>query len=85
MSTSLKSWFGQVTTGHGVMVLAPTLLSVLSGTMTWTQAAPLLVAGAVGLVWPENTGLKTAAQTSAADIANTVSLLMNKTGGKPAA
>lgn len=63
-----NTWIGQVTTGHGFMVLVPTLLAALSGTMSWTVAFPLLVAGAVGLVWPENAGLKEAAQTAAADL-----------------
>lgn len=73
MSVSIKSWLGQVTTGHGMMVLAPTLLSVLSGSTTWSAAAPLLVAGAVGLAWPENTGLRSASQAAAADVANMIS------------
>lgn len=68
MNPSTKTWIGQVTTGHAFMVLAPTLLAVLSGTMSWQLAFPLVVAGAVGLVWPENTALKDAAQTAAADL-----------------
>ena len=68
MSNSTNAWFGQVTTGTGFMLLAPTLLAALSGTMSWSAAFPLLVAAAVGLVWPENTGLKDAAQTAAADL-----------------
>lgn len=82
MNTSIKSWLGQVTTGHGVMVLVPTLMSAVSGTMSWSQAAPLLVAGVVGLAWPENTALASSAQTSAADIANTVAILLHEKGGK---
>lgn len=68
LSTSTNTWLGQVTTGHGFMVLAPTLLAALSGEMSWTAAFPLLVASAVGLVWPENAGLKEATQTAAADL-----------------
>lgn len=68
MNTNTKTWIGQVTTGHGFMVLAPTLLAVLSGTMSWTVAFPLLVAGIVGLAWPEKTALKDTAQTVAADL-----------------
>lgn len=68
MNKNTKTWIGQVTTGHGFMVIAPTLLAVLSGTMSWTIAFPLLVAGVVGLVWPENTRLKDAAQTVAGDL-----------------
>ena len=68
MNPNTKIWIGQVTTGHGFMVLAPTFLAMLSGTMTWNVAFPLLAAAIVGLVWPENTGLKDAAQTVAADL-----------------
>ena len=68
MNPSTKTWIGQVTTGHGAMVIVPTLLAVLSGTMTWQIAFPLLIAGTVGLIWPENTVLQGAAQTAAADL-----------------
>ena len=68
MINSLKSWFGQVTTGHGLMVLDGTLLSVMSGTTTWAGAAPFLAAGVIGLVWPENTALQAAGQTVATDL-----------------
>jgi hypothetical protein len=44
---------GEVTTGHGAMVLVPTLLAVASEVMTWETAAPLLAAGIIGLIWPE--------------------------------
>jgi hypothetical protein len=88
MINSLKSWLGQVTTGHGFMILAGTLLSVMSGAITWAGAAPLLAAGVVGLVWPENSGLQTAAQTTATDIAGLVNAYTNKgaaaaAGAKP--
>ena len=68
MNPSTNTWIGQVTTGHGFMILVPTLLAVLAGTMSWTVAFPLLVAGAVGLAWPENAPLKDAAQTVANDL-----------------
>ena len=85
MNKSLMSWFGQVTTGHGMMVLAPTLLSVLSGTMNWTTATPLLVAGAVGLAWPENTALQSSARSAASDMADMAAMLMAKGGIEPGA
>jgi len=75
---SLKTWFGEVTTGHGVMVLSGTLLSVLSGGMTWAGAAPLLLAGVIGLVWPENTALQTAGQAVATDVVGVVTAYNNK-------
>jgi hypothetical protein len=65
---SFSEWIGEVTTGHGAMILGPTLLAVSSGTMTWPAAVPFLVAGVVGLLWPENTALTSAAQTAAADV-----------------
>jgi hypothetical protein len=65
---SFSEWIGEVTTGHGAMIIGPTLLAVSSGTMTWPTAVPFLVAGVVGLLWPENTALKSAAQTAAADV-----------------
>ena len=68
MNTSLKAWLGQVTTGQGVMVLVPTLCAALTGSLGWEAAAPLLMAGVVGLLWPENTALKAAAQTTMADM-----------------
>lgn len=63
----LKIWLGQVTTAHGMMVLAPSLLAVMTGQMTWQTAAPLLAAGLIGLMWPENKTLQTAVQTMAKD------------------
>lgn len=68
MNPSNNNWIGQVTTGHGFMVLAPTLVAAFSGTMSWHTALPLIVAGIVGLIWPENAGLKTTAQTAATDL-----------------
>ena len=49
------TWLGEVTTGHGVMVLVPTVLALISGTMSWSTGAPLLLAGVIGLIWPETT------------------------------
>jgi len=80
MINSLKSWLGQVTTGHGFMILAPTLLSVFSGTTSWTSAVPFLVAGAIGLVWPENTALQSSAQTVATDVAGMIASYTNQSG-----
>jgi hypothetical protein len=68
LHNSLTAWFGQVTTGHGFMIIGGTLLSVLSGATSWAVAAPLLVAGVIGLIWPENTALRTAAQATVADV-----------------
>jgi hypothetical protein len=69
---SFSDWIGEVTTGHGAMILGPTVLAASSGTMTWPTAVPFLVAGVVGLLWPENTALKSAAQTAATDVENLI-------------
>lgn len=68
MNFNVNSWLGQVTTGHGAMILGPTLLAAASGTITWSTAVPLLAAGVVGLLWPENTALQTATRTVATDV-----------------
>jgi hypothetical protein len=61
LNNSLKPWLGKVTTGHGIAVLASTLLAVMSGTATWAGAAPFLLAGVIGLIWPEAAPLLTPA------------------------
>ena len=63
----LKSWFGQVTTGHGFMILVPTVLAILNGSLTWQQGVPMLLAGLVGLIWPENAALSADARQLAQD------------------
>jgi hypothetical protein len=85
MLNSLKTWFGEVTTGHGAMVLSGTLLAVLSGGMTWAGAAPLLVAGVIGLIWPENNALQAAGQAVATDVAGLVTAYNNKGATPPSA
>ena len=64
-SMSLRAWFGQVTTGAGAMVLAPALLALLAHQMTLAQAIPVLAAGVVGLIWPENKALAGAVESAA--------------------
>lgn len=73
MNSYFHSWLGQVTTGHGVMILGPTLLAAAAGTMPWGAAIPLLVAGLVGLLWPENAGLQAATSTIATDVESLIS------------
>lgn len=67
------NWFGQVTTGHGAMALAGTVLACLSGQMTWAAATPLLVVGLVGLLWPENAAAAATAQKIGLDAQPVVS------------
>ena len=83
MGSSFKAWLGQVTTGHGFMILTPTLLAALSGQLPWSAAAPLLMAGAIGLAWPENTALQAAGQSLASDVASLVNAYANPGSAKP--
>lgn len=53
MDENFRRWMSQITTGHGAMILGPTLLAVASGTLSWGAATPFLVAGVAGLLWPE--------------------------------
>ena len=85
MDDRFKLWLGQVTTGHGVMILAPTLLSVLSGSMDWSTAIPLMVAGVAGLLWPENSALGDAARELAKDIGAALTACRNPPSGPSAA
>jgi hypothetical protein len=78
VGNTIKTWFGEVTTGHGFMIIAGALLSVVSGATTWAAAAPFLAAGVVGLLWPENTALQTAAQAAITDLAGMLSAYNNK-------
>lgn len=73
MSINLRGWIGQATTGHGVMILLPTILAMVTGELSMAAGVPLLVAAVVGLLWPENTALKGAVQTVAADVETVVS------------
>jgi hypothetical protein len=64
----LKRWLGQSTTGAGVAVLLATIASLAAGSVTWDHALPLLAAAIVGLIWPENSALQTAAGNTAASV-----------------
>ena len=59
-----RDWMRVVTTGHGAMIIAPTLLAVASNAMTWDVAMPLLAAGAIGLIWPEHQKTAPAKETT---------------------
>lgn len=56
LPTPVKTWLGQITTGGGFAALFSTISAVLTGQMHWPEAVPLLVAGVVGVLWPENKG-----------------------------
>lgn len=68
MEANIKAWLGQATTGTGIAALLGTLGAVAAGQMTWTQAAPLLVAEVIAIVWPENKQVQQGASTLAADL-----------------
>lgn len=65
--TAIRKWIGQSTTGHGFAVVAGTVITALQGTISWTVAAPLIVGGVIGMLWPENTPLQTTATTLATE------------------
>lgn len=68
MDFNLNTWIGQVTTGHGAMILGPTLFAAATGSMSWQTAAPFVAAGVIGLLWPENVPAQNAARTVADDV-----------------
>lgn len=63
----ISTWLGQKTTGAGLAAILGTLSGVAAGSVSWHAAVPILVAGVVGLIVPENTGLTAAASTLALD------------------
>ena len=69
---NLNSWLGQSTTGAGFATLLATAGSVAAGSLSWQSAVPLLVGGLVGLIWPENSGLQSAAGSTAATLENLI-------------
>jgi hypothetical protein len=46
--------FHEASTGGGVATLLGTLLGAINHTMTWQTAFPLLLAGIIGVLWPES-------------------------------
>ena len=72
---AFKVWFGQATTGAGIAGILGTLSAVAAGQLTLQHAAPLLVAGVVGLVWPENKAVQQQASTFTQDLIGLVPLI----------
>jgi hypothetical protein len=68
MNFRFSSWIGQTTTGHGVMIVVPTLLAVASGSISLGAAVPLLLAGVIGLLWPENAAAQSTGKAVAMDV-----------------
>jgi hypothetical protein len=68
----LQQWLGQATTGAGFATVLAGAGALATGTASWQQAVPLVIAGVAGLIWPENTGLQSAAKQSALDIESLV-------------
>ena len=65
-ANALGRWVGQVTTGHGFAVVAGAVTSVLTGAISWPMAVPALIGGGILMLWPEQTGVASQAQTAAA-------------------
>lgn len=63
---ALGSWLSQVTTGHGAAVIVGTIASVLSGSVAWPAALPMLLGGVVLTIWPEQTKLASQASDALA-------------------
>jgi hypothetical protein len=53
--------------------------------MNWETAVPLLIAGVVGLMWPENAPLKSAVQAAATDLETVVEAYGGGLNGAPVA
>ena len=68
----MRVWLGQSTTGTGIAAVLAALAAVASGAATWQQVVPLLVGGLAGVIWPENTALKTTAEERPLSIARLV-------------
>jgi hypothetical protein len=64
----MKRWLGQSTTGTGAATLLATISSLAAGSLSLDHALPLLAAGIVGLIWPENCALQKATGNAAASI-----------------
>ena len=50
----MRPAIGQATTGGGSAAIVYALLSAAMGEITWRHAIPILAAGVVGWLWPEN-------------------------------
>lgn len=73
--SALKSWLQQSTTGAGFAAIFGTLAAASSGQITWHHAIPLLVGGAVGLIWPENKVAQQESSTLAQDLIGFIPLI----------
>lgn len=65
---TIKTWFGQSTTGVGIATLLASLGAILSGGITLEQAVPLVIGGLAGVIWPENAQLSITAEQAAKNI-----------------
>ncbi|MDE2471021.1 MAG: hypothetical protein KGL35_20330 [Bradyrhizobium sp.] len=70
---SIAVWFGQKTTGAGIAAILGALSAVATGSLTWHAAIPVLIAGIVGLVMPENASAASATHTLVADTETLIS------------
>ncbi len=51
-------WMQQVTTGHGFALVGGAVAGLLTHSMPPDLAVPMLVSGAICIVWPERTDLQ---------------------------
>jgi hypothetical protein len=68
MENSLKSLWGQVTTGHGAAAIMGVLTAVYTGQMSWPTAIPTLIGAAFLVAYPENAPASAAAAKVATDL-----------------
>jgi hypothetical protein len=70
------------------MILTSTLLAAVAGSISWTTAIPLCVAGIIGAIWPENVAARVAGQAVATDVEALIAAYrtgVGHTGDTPAA
>jgi hypothetical protein len=61
-------WLQQPSSVAGISAMAGAVSGILAGQLTWAQAVPVLIGGAVAIALPDNTVAKTGATALAADV-----------------
>ena len=64
---ALRVWVRQPTTVAGISTVAGTGMGILSGTVTWQAAVPIVLGGIVAMVLPDNSGARNSVERTAAD------------------
>ena len=65
--SAILRWFQQPSSVGGLSAIVGTLAGVASGQLTWAQAVPYLVGGAIAIALPDNTAAKASAVLLAQD------------------